>query len=153
MYPTQWCQHRLWVQEIVAVTLGEHNLLKSGLPSRTALAAAAHRAAHQVLEYGCIFDDPLALRILGKDAETAIREAETHPSKRWMRIFIAIRTRFAEDALAAAVEKGVTQLVILGAGLDTFAYRNPFGERLRAYLRLITQPPKPGNANVLRKPQ
>ena len=117
----------------MTVTLGEYYLLKSGLPSRTALAAAAHRAAHQVLEYGCIFDDPLALRILGKDAETAIREAETHPSKRWMRIFIAIRTRFAEDALAAAVEKGVTQLVILGAGLDTFAYRNPFGERLRVF--------------------
>lgn len=47
-----------------------------------------------------------------------------------MRIFIAIRTRFAEDSLAAAVERGVRQLVILGAGLDTFAYRNPFGDRV-----------------------
>ena len=48
--------------------LVEHKLMQSGLPSRTALAAAAHRAAHQVLENGCIFADPLALRILGEDA-------------------------------------------------------------------------------------
>ena len=97
------------------------------------MAAAEHRAAHQVLENGCIFHDPLALLILGKNAETAIREAETQPSKRRMRIFIAMRTRFAEDALAVAVEHGVCQLVILGAGLDTYAYRNPFGERLRIF--------------------
>ena len=50
-----------------------------------------------------------------------------------MRIFIAVRTRFAEDALAAAVQDGVRQLVVLGAGLDTFAYRSPFGDRLRIF--------------------
>ena len=33
------------------------------------------------------------------------------------------RGRFAEDAMLAAVRDGVTQLIILGAGLDTFAYR------------------------------
>jgi methyltransferase (TIGR00027 family) len=42
-----------------------------------------------------------------------------------MRTFIAIRTRFAEDALAAAIARGVRQLVVLGAGLDTYAYRAP----------------------------
>jgi methyltransferase (TIGR00027 family) len=107
--------------------------MQVGKPSRTAWAAAAHRAAHQVLEHGRIFADPLALRILGKDAEAVVREAEQHPSRRRMRIFIAIRTRFAEDALAAAVESGVRQLVILGAGLDTYAYRSSFGERLRIF--------------------
>jgi methyltransferase (TIGR00027 family) len=107
--------------------------MQSGLPSRTALAAAAHRAAHQVLEGGRIFADPLALRILGDEAETAVREAREDPSKRRMRLFIAVRTRFAEDALAAAVERGVRQLVVLGAGLDTFAYRNPFGDSLRVF--------------------
>jgi methyltransferase (TIGR00027 family) len=50
-----------------------------------------------------------------------------------MRIFIAARTRFAEDAIAAAVERGVRQVVVLGAGLDTYAYRNPWGERLRIF--------------------
>ena len=44
-----------------------------------------------------------------------------------------MRTRFAEDALAAAVKHGVRQLVVLGAGLDTYAYRNPFGDRLRIF--------------------
>jgi hypothetical protein len=105
----------------------------SGTPSRTAKAAAAHRAAHQVLEQGRLFADPLALRILGDDAETAVREAEADPSKRRMRIFIAARTRFAEDALAAAVQRGVRQLVVLGAGLDTFAYRSPHGDRLSLF--------------------
>ncbi len=45
---------------------------------------------------------------------------------RAFRAFMAARSRFAEDELAAAVEKGITQYVVLGAGLDTFAYRNPF---------------------------
>ena len=85
------------------------------------------------MEGGRIFSDPLALRILGQDAETVAREAEENPSRRLMRIFIAVRTRFAEDALAAAVERGASQLVVLGAGLDTFAYRNPFGSRLRVF--------------------
>jgi len=103
------------------------------MPSRTALAAATHRAAHQVLEKGCIFNDPLALRILGEDAETVAREAEEQPSRRRMRIFIAARTRFAEDALAAAVEQGVRQVVVLGAGLDTYAYRCTLRDRLRIF--------------------
>jgi methyltransferase (TIGR00027 family) len=92
-------------------------------PSRTALGAAFHRAAHQVLEHGRICTDPLALRILGVDADTVVRYEEQNPSRRRMRIFIAVRTRFAEDALAAAVERGARQLVVLGAGLDTYAYR------------------------------
>ncbi len=85
------------------------------------------------LEKGCIFNDPLALRILGEDAETVAREAEEHPSRRRMRIFIAVRTRFAEDALAAALEQGVCQVVVLGAGLDTYAYRATLRDRLRIF--------------------
>jgi methyltransferase (TIGR00027 family) len=50
-----------------------------------------------------------------------------------MRLFIAVRTRFAEDALSEAVERGTRQLVILGAGLDTYAYRNPFRDHLRIF--------------------
>lgn len=92
-------------------------------PSRTALGAAGHRAAHQVLERGFIFADPLAARILGSHAEQAIQTAASDPSSRGLRLFIAIRTRFAEDALKVAVARGVRQLVILGAGMDTFAYR------------------------------
>lgn len=107
--------------------------MQSGEPSRTARAAAAHRAAHQVLEKGCIFADPLALRILGEDVGTVVHEAQEHPSRRRMRLFIAVRTRFAEDALAAAVERGVRQVVVLGAGLDTFAYRSTLRDRLHIF--------------------
>jgi methyltransferase (TIGR00027 family) len=107
--------------------------MQVGKPSRTAWAAAAHRADHQVLEQGRIFFDPLALRILGEDAEIVRREDGAQAFRRRLRIFIAIRTRFAEDALAAAVERGVRQLVILGAGLDTYAYRSTLADRLRIF--------------------
>ena len=107
--------------------------MRIGTPSRTARAAAFHRAAHQVLEHGRIFTDPLALRILGEDADAIDREAEQHPTRRRMRIFIAVRTRFTEDALAAAVKRGVRQLVVLGAGLDTYAYRGTCRDRLRIF--------------------
>jgi methyltransferase (TIGR00027 family) len=46
-----------------------------------------------------------------------------------MRLFIAARSRFAEENLATAVARGVRQYVVLGAGLDTFAHRNPFTEQ------------------------
>jgi methyltransferase (TIGR00027 family) len=107
--------------------------MQSGKPSRTAWGVAMHRAVHQILEGGRIFSDPLALRILGQDAETVARKAEEQPSRRAIRIFVALRSRFAEDALAAAVERGVSQVVVLGAGLDTFAYRSALRDRLRIF--------------------
>lgn len=42
-----------------------------------------------------------------------------------MRAFVVARSRFAEDSLAAAVARGVRHYVVLGAGLDTSAYRHP----------------------------
>ena len=108
--------------------------MQTGQPSRTALSAAAHRAAHQVAEGGRIFTDPLALTILGEQAGAIVAQMTADPARRGMRLFIAARTRFAEDALAAAVTRGVRQLVVLGAGLDTFAYRNPFeAARLKVF--------------------
>ncbi len=103
-------------------------------PSRTAFAAAAHRAAHQILDRGAIFADPLALTILGQDAETVAREAQDHPGRRGMRVFIAARSNLAETWLAEGVaERGVGQVVVLGAGLDTFAYRHPLASRLKVF--------------------
>jgi methyltransferase (TIGR00027 family) len=107
--------------------------MQAGEPSRTAWAAAFHRAAHQVLDQGRIFADPLALRILNEDAAGVSRWAEERASERSMRIFIAVRTRFAEDALAAAYARGARQLVVLGAGLDTYAYRGALRDRLRIW--------------------
>ena len=65
--------------------------MQVGVPSRTALAAAAHRAAHRVLERGRIFAGPLAARILGSEAEPRLRDMERDPTRLRMRIFIAVR--------------------------------------------------------------
>jgi len=43
-----------------------------------------------------------------------------------LRAFVAARSRYSEDELAIAFSRGVRQCVVLGAGLDTFAYRNPY---------------------------
>jgi methyltransferase (TIGR00027 family) len=104
--------------------------MNEGEPSRMALGAAAYRAAHQAADGAAIFADPLARTILGTGADAIIaRLAAADPSHRGMRIFIAARSRFAEDCLADAVARGAHQAVILGAGLDTFALRNPHSSR------------------------
>lgn len=95
--------------------------MREGEPSRTAWGAAVQRALHQD-EPPVIFRDPLAWRILGADVDTSVWEGSR------LRVFIAVRHRFAEDALADAVRQGVRQVVVLGAGLDTFGYRNPFDD-------------------------
>jgi methyltransferase (TIGR00027 family) len=107
--------------------------MQDGRASVTALGAAGHRAAHQVLERGFVFADPLALRILGPDAEGAIALAKERPERRPLRLFIAMRSRFAEDTAAHAIEKGVRQVLVLGAGLDTFAYRLERTQDMRVF--------------------
>jgi methyltransferase (TIGR00027 family) len=101
--------------------------MQEGKFSRTARRVAIRRAAHQLLDQPRVFDDPLALRIIGCDAEDELRSnpKEDHGFSRAFRAFMAARSRYAEDELANAVARGVRQYVVLGAGLDTFAYRNP----------------------------
>jgi methyltransferase (TIGR00027 family) len=93
--------------------------------SRTAWGVAVHRAAHQTLDCASIFPDPFAHQILGAGADEMIQSHSTM-ERRTLRLFLAVRSRFAEDALRMAVSRGVSQVVVLGAGLDTFALRNPF---------------------------
>ena len=107
--------------------------MKQGGASRTALGAAGHRAAHQVLERGIVFADPLALAILAADAEEALALARDEPERRGIRLFIAMRSRFAEDAARRAIDGGVRQILVLGAGLDTFAYRLQAPADLRVF--------------------
>ncbi len=97
-----------------------------GRPSRTAWAAARHRAVHQVQEGGSIFADPLAVAILGIEPG-ALHEPD--PGRRGMRLFIAARHRLADEVVAQASEDGVRQVVLLGAGLDTTAYRPASADR------------------------
>lgn len=96
--------------------------------SRTAWRVAMRRASHQVLDHPLVFEDPFAIRILPPDAAAEIGRnsaRESHPFARALRAFMAVRSRFAEDEFAEAAKRGVKQYVALGAGLDTFAWRNP----------------------------
>jgi methyltransferase (TIGR00027 family) len=104
--------------------------MQEGKFSRTARRVAIRRAAHQLLDQPRVFDDPLALRIIGSEAEQALRSdpKENHSFARAFRAFMAARSRYAEDELARALAQGVKQYVVLGAGLDTFAYRNPHAD-------------------------
>jgi methyltransferase (TIGR00027 family) len=77
------------------------------------------------MEQPRILDDPIAVRLLGPGFARDLERA-SHRVARDFRAFMAARSRYAEDRLAEAVAGGVAQYVILGAGLDTFAYRNPF---------------------------
>jgi methyltransferase (TIGR00027 family) len=99
--------------------------VREGQPSHTARGAAAYRALHQSLDGGVIFSDPFAEAILDEKARARRDEIAAKPSLRPMRLFIAARSRFSEDTLSAVVARGVRQVVVLGAGLDTFALRNP----------------------------
>jgi methyltransferase (TIGR00027 family) len=101
--------------------------MKPDQPSRTALLIARQRAAHQVLDRGSILHDPFAMKILREDEKDVLQFANKHPLASIGRLFSTARSRIAEDALSDAVERGVRQIVILGAGLDTFALRNPHG--------------------------
>lgn len=114
--------------------------MPSGRPSRTALSSAHARAVHQTADAPPVFADPLALRIVGGPGPSYGPNASGGPESpngpggppgsrpgpppmpTEVRLFMALRHRVAEDALRAAT--GVRQVVVLGAGLDTFAYRN-----------------------------
>ena len=102
--------------------------MRSGQPSRTARGAAAHRAVHQMLEGGAIFKDPFASRILDEQTAASLNEMAADESLRPWRLFIAARSRFSEDTMAECVAAGARQVVVLGAGLDTFSLRNPFAD-------------------------
>ena len=104
--------------------------------SPTAMRVAISRAAHQILDEPRVLDDPLAMRIIGGTAARGIlRERQRHLSTpaRYLRAIVVARSRAAEDTLAAAVFRGVRQYVVLGVGLDTFAYRSPHGSALRVF--------------------
>ena len=92
--------------------------------SRTAFAAAGFRAAHQIAEGGAVLLDPFAGRILGADLP-ALLERNADPALRPLRLFVALRSRIAEDVARRAIATGARQIVVLGAGLDTFACRAP----------------------------
>jgi len=99
--------------------------MQTGKASKTALGVAIRRAAHQLTDHPPVLDDPIAVRLVGSGHPRQMERA-MHRVARDFRAFMAVRSRYVEDQLAKAVSQGVNQYVVLGAGLDTFAYRNPF---------------------------
>jgi methyltransferase (TIGR00027 family) len=107
--------------------------MQEAQPSKTALRVAMHRAAHQVFDNPKVLADPLAVAIIGPKAASQLQTSENRYGEhvaRNLRAFMAARSRYAEDELAVAISRGLRQFVILGAGLDTFAYRNPYPESI-----------------------
>lgn len=97
--------------------------------SNTAFGTLFMRGVHQLLDAKpLILEDPVALALLGEDACRLIKDTGDHHQTlgaRALRTHVVLRSRFTEDRLAEAVARGITQYVILGAGFDTFAYRQP----------------------------
>jgi methyltransferase (TIGR00027 family) len=106
-------------------------------PSNTALTAAAARAAHLLVDNApYIFADDTAAVLLGERADELLRyhrENASHPILAAARAEVICRSRYAEDCLAEAAAAGVRQYVLLGAGLDTFAYRSALAARLHVF--------------------
>lgn len=97
--------------------------------SSTAIGVAILRALHQLYDdQPKILEDPIAIPLLGKKTmKWATGNLEKYQSSgmRALRSHVVLRSRYAEDCLAQAVSIGIRQFVLLGAGLDTFTYRQP----------------------------
>jgi len=103
--------------------------VKESRPSDTALAASVIRAVHQLIDRRpLILEDPISPRLLATETLDAIRKDpgryQTPPAK-GLRSHVILRSRYAEDLLQKGAAAGVTQFVNIGAGFDTFAFRQP----------------------------
>ena len=111
--------------------------MESGQPSRTALATAAARAAHLIVDRDpWIFEDRLAAELLGDLADDLLamhHDQETSSVLSSMRVAMTTRSRYTEACLTDAVHRGLRQYVILGAGLDSFAYRSRSARQLHVF--------------------
>ena len=102
--------------------------MNEGEPSHTALQVAACRAAHLRFDPPPhLLEDRVAEKLLGSEAEVLI--AAYGDGAPWIllenRLFLPFRARYAEDLVAQSHRDGVRQLIVLGAGLDSFALRCP----------------------------
>jgi methyltransferase (TIGR00027 family) len=102
-----------------------------------ALTAAAARGAHLIVDDDPpIFADTQAVAMLGERADELIgfhRAHGSHPVLSGARAQVTCRSRYTEDSLARAIASGVSQYVMLGAGLDSFAYRSPLASQVRVF--------------------
>ena len=124
-------------------------------PISTALMPAFMRGFHAVHDNPKIFNDTLAYELLPEEVKAGLKkhlsesaaqmapeqasgciddEDAFHLAVRTVAGPMLARARFVEDRIEEAIEKGISQYVILGAGLDTFAYRRfDLAERLQVF--------------------
>lgn len=106
-------------------------------PSRTALLTAAARALHREEPPPWVLDDRLALALAGDDGRLLAARLRTELTPQALLGFTrwcCVRARLPEDTVARALAAGVRQYAILGAGLDSFAYRRgDLLDRLRVF--------------------
>ena len=118
--------------------------MKENQASFSAMMTAYIRAYHSMHDTPKIFDDFLAYRLIPQEVLTLIEQGlkrdkqfndpeNTVVSSDQKTTLLSLtkvtnvlsRARYTEDALEKAVRQGVKQYVILGAGMDTFAFRRP----------------------------
>lgn len=104
-------------------------------PNSTAVRTALWRALHVQLDAPPhILEDTTGLQLIAPGEDWQQRPDMDPVFSRRVRAAMAARGRFIEDLILHEAEKGITQYVILGAGLDTFAQRNPaVASRLQIY--------------------
>ncbi|MEU9796584.1 class I SAM-dependent methyltransferase [Streptomyces sparsogenes] len=108
---------------------------QTGAPDDTAVRTALWRALHREVDPPPhVIEDGIGLRLADPRDDWRDRPDMDPGATRGFRAAIAARARFIEDLIAERADQGVTQYVILGAGLDTFAQRRPeLASRLRVY--------------------
>ncbi|WP_405736170.1 class I SAM-dependent methyltransferase [Streptomyces sp. NBC_01537] len=106
-----------------------------GAPDSTAVRTALWRAMHvQVDLPPHVVEDEIGLRLVGPGDGWRDRPDMDQQATRGFRAAMVARARFIEDLIAEQADRGVTQYVVLGAGLDTFAQRKPeIASRLRIF--------------------
>jgi methyltransferase (TIGR00027 family) len=98
-------------------------------PHRTAYGVALSRAAHQEWDAPLVLRDPLAAALVGEAGRRTIAASRRRMDSalaRRLRAFVVARARFADEELAQAHASGVRHCVVIGAGLDTLAWRHPY---------------------------
>lgn len=107
----------------------------TGEPDNTAVRTALWRALHVEVDAAPpVIDDTIGLELADPDPGWRER-GDMHPmGTRGFRGSIVSRARFVDDLVAEQIDAGVTQIVILGAGLDTLAQRHPeHGDRAQIF--------------------
>jgi methyltransferase (TIGR00027 family) len=98
--------------------------------AHTGLLVAAMRAEESVRD-DALFTDPFAERLAGEEGRRLLAESSAETGR--ASASIVVRTRLFDEALLRVHADGVSQVVILAAGMDARSYRLPWGDGATVY--------------------